>query len=262
MSAARKKGKWVGGSPVLGYDVDPGGGLLIVNEEEAERVRAIFALFEKHGSALPTLAEIERLDWKLKSWTRKTGQFRACGPFALNSLRRLLTNILYTGAIRHKGQSYPGEHAAILAPGTWERVQTLITHPASFARGRLRNKHLALLSGRLYCESCAARMVYSYAGKKDRRYPYYVCLNAQRRGWAVCPAKSLPARGIEESVLGQIREAQRGIPDPAVWEQMDRTLQVETMQAIVERVGYDGVARQISIRFHPAAITTEQEVRA
>src|SRR6202051_4926035 len=225
MSAARRKGKWVGGCPVLGYDVDPGGGRLVVNEEEAERVRAIFALFEEHGSVLPALAEIERRGWKLKSWTPKSGQFRPGGPFALNSLRRLLTNILYTGAIRHKGQSYPGEHAAILAPGTWERVQNLITHPASFARGRLRNRHLALLSGLLYCESCAARMVYSYSGKKDRRYAYYVCLNAQRRGWAVCPAKSLPAQGIEESVLAQIREAQREIPDPAVWEQMDRTRQ-------------------------------------
>jgi len=49
MSAARRKGKWVGGCPVLGYDVDPGGGRLVVNEEEAERVRAIFALFEEHG---------------------------------------------------------------------------------------------------------------------------------------------------------------------------------------------------------------------
>jgi len=60
MAAARRKGKWVGGCPVLGYDVDPGGGRLVVNEEEAERVRAIFALFEEHGSALRTLAEIER----------------------------------------------------------------------------------------------------------------------------------------------------------------------------------------------------------
>ena len=34
MSAARKKGKWVGGMPVLGYDVDPRGGRLIVNEED------------------------------------------------------------------------------------------------------------------------------------------------------------------------------------------------------------------------------------
>ena len=242
-----------GWCPVLGYDVDPGGGRLVVNEEEAERVRTIFALFEEHRSARRTLTEIEQRGWKLKSWTRKTGQFRAGGPFALNSLRRFLTNILYTGSIRHKGQPYPGEHAAILAPGTWERVQNLITQRATFARGRFRNKHLALLSGLLYCESCETRMVYSYAAKKDRKYPYYVCLNAQRKGWAVCPAKSLPARSIEESVLGRIREANRGIADPAEWEKMDRTFQVETVLGIVERIGYDGTSRQISIRFHPAA---------
>jgi site-specific DNA recombinase len=103
MSAARRKGKWVGGCPVLGYDVDAGGRRLVANEEEAERVRAIFALFEEHRSARRTLLEIERRGWRLKSWTRQTGQFRAGGPFALNSLRRLLTNILYTGAIRHRG---------------------------------------------------------------------------------------------------------------------------------------------------------------
>jgi len=40
------------------------------------RVRAIFALFEEHGSALRTLTEIERRGWRLKSWTLKTGQFR------------------------------------------------------------------------------------------------------------------------------------------------------------------------------------------
>jgi hypothetical protein len=54
-------------------DVDPGGGRLVVNEEEAERVRAIFALFEEYGSARRTLAEIERRGWRLKSWTLKTG---------------------------------------------------------------------------------------------------------------------------------------------------------------------------------------------
>jgi DNA invertase Pin-like site-specific DNA recombinase len=42
MSAARRKGKWVGGCPVLGYDVDPGRGRLVVNAEEADRVRTIF----------------------------------------------------------------------------------------------------------------------------------------------------------------------------------------------------------------------------
>jgi hypothetical protein len=82
-----------------------------------------------------------------------------------------LTNIIYTGAIRHKGQPYPGEHAAILATGTWERVQGFMARPAAFAQGS-RNKHFALLSGLLYCESCAARMVYSHSKKDDRKYPY------------------------------------------------------------------------------------------
>jgi site-specific DNA recombinase len=145
LSAARRKGKWTGGSPVLGYDVHPGGGRLVVNEEEAERVRAIFALFEEHRSILLTLIEIERRGWRLKSWTRKTGEFREGGAFDLGSLRRLLTNILYTGSIQHHGKPYPGEHSAILAPGTWERAQTLIAHRASVARGRARNKHHALL---------------------------------------------------------------------------------------------------------------------
>jgi site-specific DNA recombinase len=263
MSAARRKGKWVGGCPVLGYDVDPGGGRLVVNEEEAECVRAIYRMFEKHGSLLATLAEIERRGWRLKSWTRRTGDFRPGGPFALNSPRRLLTNILYTGTIRHRGQTYPGEHAAIMAPGAWERVQKLIAHPAPPARGRLRNKHLALLGGLLWCESCASRMVYSYSGKNDRRYPYYVCLNAQRKGWAACPAKSLSARAVEESVVGQIREAHGGIFKTTAWEEIDRVGQVEAIQNIVERIGYDAASRLVSIRFHPAALTADEaEARA
>lgn len=39
MSAARRKGKWVGGYSMLGYDIDPAGGRLLVNEEEAKQVR-------------------------------------------------------------------------------------------------------------------------------------------------------------------------------------------------------------------------------
>jgi hypothetical protein len=89
-----------------------------------------------------------------------------------------------------------------------------------------------------------------------------LCLNAQRKGWAVCPGKSLPARAIEESVLRRIREAQHGSLDPAAWQQMDRLGQVEALQAIVESIGYDGVAHQISIRFHPPETTAAPEVRA
>jgi site-specific DNA recombinase len=45
MSAARRRGKWIGGHPVLGYDIDPKGGRIIVNPAEAEQVRTIFGLY-------------------------------------------------------------------------------------------------------------------------------------------------------------------------------------------------------------------------
>src|SRR5438105_6244286 len=40
-AAAKRKGKWTGGYVPLGYDLDPHGGKLVVNEAEAEQVRGI-----------------------------------------------------------------------------------------------------------------------------------------------------------------------------------------------------------------------------
>ena len=42
ISAARRKGKWIGGRPVLGYDIDPHGSRLTINADEAFQVRTIF----------------------------------------------------------------------------------------------------------------------------------------------------------------------------------------------------------------------------
>jgi site-specific DNA recombinase len=227
---------------------------LVVNEEEAETVRSIFTLFEQHRSAVGTLAEIERRGWRLKSWRRKTGEFRQGGPFDKNSLRRLLTNVLYIGSTHHQGQIYPGEHAAIVDRRVWECVQEMMTHRAAFAQAKARNRHNALLSGVLHCDSCGTRMVYSYAVAHGRKYPYYLCLHAQRKGWAVCPSKRLPAQRIEDSILGQLRLTQPAMASASAWEQLDRAGQIDTIQSLVERIGYDGITRQVSIRFHGVSL--------
>src|ERR1700688_3409340 len=73
MSAARRKGKWVGGTPVLGYDIDPAGGRLIVNEKESRQVRDIFTLFVEHHSLLAVVEVLARRQWKTKSRTSQNG---------------------------------------------------------------------------------------------------------------------------------------------------------------------------------------------
>src|SRR5260221_1991647 len=48
IAATRRKGKWSGGLPLLGYDVDRTVPRLVVNPKEAARVRAIFDLYLEH----------------------------------------------------------------------------------------------------------------------------------------------------------------------------------------------------------------------
>jgi site-specific DNA recombinase len=47
-----------------------------------------------------------------------------------------------------------------------------------------------------------------------KRYRYYTCSSAQKRGWDTCPSKSIPAGEIERIVLDQIRCIGH---DPALW---------------------------------------------
>src|ERR1700674_1876978 len=49
IAATRRKGKWSGGIPLLGYDVGDYRKLLI-NQVEAKQVRTIFSLYLQHGS--------------------------------------------------------------------------------------------------------------------------------------------------------------------------------------------------------------------
>jgi site-specific DNA recombinase len=69
IAATRRKGKWAGGHPLLGYDVDTQRFKLIVNPQEAIRVRAIFALYVKLRSLTSVAEELNRRNWLTKSWT-------------------------------------------------------------------------------------------------------------------------------------------------------------------------------------------------
>ena len=63
IAATRRKGKWAGGHPILGYDVDPAGFKLLVNSAEAERVRAIFELYLDRESLMPAVLALAEKRW-------------------------------------------------------------------------------------------------------------------------------------------------------------------------------------------------------
>jgi site-specific DNA recombinase len=104
IAATRRKGKWTGGMPLLGYDVDTRGGRLLVNEEEAARVREIFELYLDRQSLITTAAELERRGWTTKRWVTKKGREMGGKPFGKNNLFKLLTNRIYLGKITYKDE--------------------------------------------------------------------------------------------------------------------------------------------------------------
>ncbi len=206
MSAARKKGMWMGGIPVLGYDIHPQNRKLVVNPEEALRVKEAFSLYLDHESLLATAQELNHRGWTTKQWTTKSGIAKGGLAFEKVNLFRLLTNLTYIGKLEYKGELYEGEHEAIVESDVWNRVQALLHRNGKSGGVEVRNKFGSLLRGILFCDSCHAAMVHTYTARKECKiYRYYVCSKAQHRGWHTCPTKSLPAGEIEQFVVNRIR---------------------------------------------------------
>jgi site-specific DNA recombinase len=205
MSAARRKGKWIGGHPVLGYDIDPKGGRLVVNPEEAEQVRTLFRLYLELGSLLPVLQEAASCGILTKHWTTEDGKIRGGQRIAKGTLHYILTNGIYTGMVDHKGKLYPGEHDRIIDQNTWDRVQETLRRNGGDKGVSQRNKFGALLRGVLFCVPCGTPMMHTYTMRDSKRYRYYVCYNAQKKGWKSCDTKSVSAPAIESAVLDSIR---------------------------------------------------------
>jgi len=205
MSAARRRGKWCGGRPFLGYDIDPTSKRLVVNKEEAERVLAIFELYLELGSIMEVLREVNARGWTLKAFSTKSGGICGGGKFDRGRLHALLTNVTYTGKIRYRNEVHDGEHAPIIDAETFNRVQDLMRENRFSGPGKKHADHAPLLRGLLHCKACDKAMSLSWTSKGARKYRYYVCNGAAKKGWETCPAKSVPAAQIEQFVVGEIR---------------------------------------------------------
>ena len=211
IAAARRRGKWTGGPPVLGYDRlrDNTGTRLTVNEKEAERVRVIFGKYLQLGSLLETVRWLDAEGWLNKRYQTVKGQWRGGKDFDKSTLQKLLRNPLYIGKIAYRGHMYEGEHDAIVDEDLFGRVQGMLRRNRGSGGKYQRNKYGALLKGLVRCKHCGCGMSHHYATRGQRRYRYYVCQTAQKKGWSACPYPSLPAGELERFVIDRIKETAR-----------------------------------------------------
>jgi site-specific DNA recombinase len=161
--------------------------------------------------------------------------------------------------VRYKAEVHDGEHPAIVDPGVFHQVQSLLRRNGTTGGAPVRNQFGALLKGLLRCVACDCAMTPAHTTKHDRRYRYYLCSSAQKKGWKTCPSKSLPAEQIEAFVLDRIRCIGRD-PDLLrdVLEQVRQGHEACTAELAVEQRGLEkdlsawhAEVRKLSVQLKP-----------
>ena len=190
--ASRMKGMWMGGVPPLGYEVKDR--KLVIKEADAANVRWIFNQFIEIGSGTELARELAARGIQTSRGNRIDKKY----------LYRLLNNRAYIGEAVHKGNSYPGEHDAIIDRKTWDRVQAILKESPRKRAARTRADTPALLKGLLYGPDCAAFSP-THTRKGGKLYRYYVSQTILKHGAGSCPVGRVPAGEIEAAVVDQLR---------------------------------------------------------
>jgi DNA invertase Pin-like site-specific DNA recombinase len=201
IAASKRKGMWMGGYVPLGYEAS--GRTLTIHEEEAETVRTVFGLYLELGTVRRVKEEVDRRGMTTKLRLGAGGRMRGGQPFSRGHLYHLLSNPLYVGRIAHNGETFEGQHPAIIDRETWDGVQKRLADNAVDRPARARVTEPSPLRGKLFDED-GVPLTPSHAVKAGRRYRYYVSRETVARpddGAPAAPGRlRLPAHEIERLV--------------------------------------------------------------
>jgi hypothetical protein len=191
-AASRRRGMWMGGNVPLGYVV--ANRKLVIHEPDAKTVQMIFERFAKIGSATKLAIELRK-----EGVVTRTGK-----PANKGFIYKLLTNRVYVGEAVHKGESYLGEHEAIVSRVLWDKVHAILaTSPRTRGQAN-RAQSPALLKGLIFGPAGEA-LSPTHTRKGGRQYRYYVSQAVLKGGRDASPIGRLAAAEIEGIVIAQIR---------------------------------------------------------
>jgi len=203
IAASKKKGMWMGGMPPLGYDVKER--KLIVNDAEAHTVINIYRRYLALKSVRALADELAAGGIRSKHRIRPDGTEYGSQKLSRGALYLMLQNRIYRGEITHQGQSYPGDHPAIVEEPLWDEVQALLAANRIERATGARTPHSSLLTGLLFDDK-GDRLTPTYAIKNGTRYRYYVSTGLVTGAKMGCSnSVRIPARNLEGLVIDRLR---------------------------------------------------------
>jgi len=206
IAASKAEGMWMGGTPPLGYA--PNGRSLKIVEEHAPFIRDIFARYLTLGNV--RLLQEQLVDEGIMVPSRTTGSGKVMGgiPFSRGQLYKILGNPIYAGDIPHRGQTYQGQHPAIIDRATWTAVQAQLAANSQGEQRAATVKSSSLFAGRV-TDAEGHPLHASHACKGEVRHRYYVGIRDPDDA-AAPRATRIPAMELEKVVCEHLaREVRR-----------------------------------------------------
>jgi DNA invertase Pin-like site-specific DNA recombinase len=195
VAASKRKGMWMGGPVPLGYSlVDK---TLVVNKHEADLVRRIFERYCQLGCVQALQEELDQTNTRGRSRLQRDGATET-RAFSRGGLYAVLNRRLYLGEVHHKGESFAGQHEAIVPADLWAKAQTKLQNNRHERRTGKRARNSSLLAG-MVRDGTGNRLIPSHSTKGDKRYRYYVT----RPGGADKKRLCLPAHDVERIATEQ-----------------------------------------------------------
>jgi DNA invertase Pin-like site-specific DNA recombinase len=202
VAASKNRGIWMGGAVPFGYRVE--NRALHIVEEHAEFVRDLFKRYLKLGSVVRLKTVLDAENVRLPIRIVGTGRPTGGGLISRGHIYWILSNPIYVGRLRHKGQTHDGLHPAIIDQETWERVQRQLVEQTQPRAAPQRNAE-SFLVGKLY-DDRGNRMGPSHAAKGRRRWRYYISRAILKgRNSDAGSITRVPAAQIEKQVFDAIQ---------------------------------------------------------
>lgn len=198
ISASKRRGMWMGGVPPIGYKVE--NRQLEVDSNNVKLARHIFDRYLALGGVYKLAEELKAQG--IKSPIRISGKGWKYGDaeFSRGALQNMLTNPIYIGRIKHKNNSYDGQHEAIIPQELWNDVQKKLQEQAASPRGCTKTRDKNLLQGLLF-DAQGRSYGPTFTTKKSKRYRYYIDHSAKQSG----KSPRIPAFEIETLVEKSVR---------------------------------------------------------
>jgi site-specific DNA recombinase len=178
-----------GGTDPIGYDyID---GELVINEEEAEQVRDVYALYASGFSVTEISRRMDGRQTKHGDWSHTS------------TVGNVLDNPLYAGMIHFDDVLVPGRHMALVSQELDKKVKA---RRSRLLRAEVAGDSAYLLTSMIYCDSCGARY---FPNKRPNGRVVYSCHSRAKKNKKMvrdpnCKAPHIPVEDLDAMVVYEV----------------------------------------------------------